>query len=58
MIKVLSNGWMVEILPDIAYVGTTIWAHVRTLDGIDGWVLQAVLVTTERTPIPTDIPTP
>jgi hypothetical protein len=53
LIKVLTNGHMVEVLPEITNVGNLTWAHVRTLDGIEGWVLQSVLTITAQTPIPT-----
>jgi len=54
----LSNGLMVEVLPEIQSIGTAIWVHVRTLDGIEGWVLQTVLTVTTQTPVPTITPTP
>jgi len=58
LITALSNGLMVEVLPEFESVGTVIWVHVRTLDGIEGWVLQTVLTTTAQTPIPTIAFTP
>jgi hypothetical protein len=58
LIEVLANGLMVEVLPETTSVGSVIWAHVRTLDGTEGWVLQSVLIATTRVPLPTITPTP
>lgn len=61
VITTLINGTLVEVLPDIQVVGTTPWVRVRTPEGLEGWVLQSVLVaatpaptaTATRTPTPT-----
>ena len=58
VITVLTNGYLVQVLPETQTVGTNIWVHVRTQDGLDGWVLQAVLTATTQTPIPTITATP
>jgi hypothetical protein len=52
LIVTLLNGIVVEVLPEIEAVGTVQWVRVRTLDGVEGWVLQNVLVAT-TTPVPT-----
>jgi hypothetical protein len=49
VIKPLSNGLIVEVLPEIQSAGTQIWVHVRTAAS-DGWVLQTVLTATTLTP--------
>ncbi len=54
-VATLLNGILVEVLPDVRNVGGFDWAHVRTSDGIDGWVLGSVL--TPATPAPTQAPT-
>jgi hypothetical protein len=55
-VTTLLNGIMVEVLPDVQNVGGYNWARVRTAEGIEGWVLQSVLVAT--TPTPSVTPTP
>ncbi len=44
VITTLLNGTLVEVLPEIQIIVTTPWAHIRTMEGTEGWVLQAVLV--------------
>jgi hypothetical protein len=51
LINTLLNGIVVEVLPEIQAVGTVEWVRIRTLDGVEGWVLQNVLTAT--TPPPT-----
>jgi hypothetical protein len=56
----LSNGFIVQVLPEISNVGTVIWVRVRAFDNLEGWVLQSVLTATALTPtpVPTITPTP
>jgi hypothetical protein len=58
VLMTLSNGLLVQVLPEVETVGTVIWAHIRALDNIDGWVLQSVLTATTQTPISTPAFTP
>jgi hypothetical protein len=60
VITVIGNGFIVQVLPEITNVGTTIWVHVRAFDNLEGWVLQTVLTATSQTPttVPTITPTP
>jgi hypothetical protein len=51
VIASLLNGYRVEILPDPVSIDGVIWLHIRTADGIEGWVLQSVL--SMATPVPT-----
>ncbi|HVN54488.1 MAG TPA: DUF389 domain-containing protein [Anaerolineaceae bacterium] len=46
----LLNGTLVQVLPEIVRDGNTIWAHVRTSKGQEGWIWQGLLVT--ATPAP------
>ena len=39
----LLNVTVVEVLPDTRLVGTVPWALILTPEGLEGWVLQAVL---------------
>lgn len=55
VLQALSNGLMVEVLPETETVGTVVWAHVRALGTVEGWVLQSVLTATTPTP-PASIP--
>jgi hypothetical protein len=52
LITVLSNGLIVQVLPDVEKIGTENWAHVQVSSDLDGWVLQSVLVPTLQTPMP------
>ena len=53
----LINGAVVEVLPDTRLVGTVPWTLIRSADGLEGWVLQAVLVPVTPAPAPGS-PTP
>ena len=55
MVTVLSNGILVEVLPEIQSINGSSWVRVRTASA-EGWVLQAVLEATTLTP--TVPPTP
>jgi len=46
----LLNGTLVEVLPGTARDGNVLWAQVRTDDGVEGWIVQSLLVT--ATPVP------
>ncbi len=47
----LLNGTDVQVLPDSVLSGGITWAHIIMNDGIEGWIVQNVLVT--ATPVPT-----
>ena len=55
MITPLSNGIVVEVLPEIQSVGSLTWVRVRTATA-EGWVLQAVLTASALTPTYTFTP--
>jgi hypothetical protein len=44
------NNVLVQILPEVEQAGSTTWVHVRTLDGLEGWIVQSLLIT--ATPAP------
>ena len=46
----LLNGSLVEVLPGTARDGNVLWAQIRTNDGLQGWIVQSLLVT--ATPVP------
>jgi hypothetical protein len=56
-IAVLSNGSLVQVLPETQEVSGTVWAHILMEDGMEGWVLQDVLSPTTQTFLPTSTPT-
>ncbi len=47
---ILENGVVVQVLPEIQKVGNSNWVKVRTLNGVEGWVLQTVLKATAPPP--------
>ncbi|MFH2103985.1 MAG: SH3 domain-containing protein [Chloroflexota bacterium] len=50
IIRSLLNDTLIQVLPDVEQVSGAIWVLIRTTDGVEGWVLQSVLVT--ATPAP------
>ena len=46
----IDKGGLVMVLPETVKVGLTTWVHVLTPEGIEGWVIQQVLLT--ATPAP------
>lgn len=48
--KTLINGLLVQVLPDTAEADNVTWAHIRTSDGIEGWIVSSLLTT--ATPVP------
>jgi hypothetical protein len=53
VIITLINGTLVEVLPEIQSVGNIQWVRIRTLEGLEGWVLQNVLAAATPAPTPT-----
>jgi hypothetical protein len=50
ILTTILNGTLLEVLPDEVTDGGTVWAHVKTTDGKDGWIVQSLLET--ATPVP------
>jgi len=50
VVTTLLNGYLIQILPELANKAGVFWIHVRTTTGLEGWV-QAALVAT-ATPRP------
>jgi uncharacterized membrane protein len=51
IVDTVMGGSLVQVLPDTQNVEGVIWAHIITNSNIEGWIVQAILVT--ATPIPT-----
>lgn len=45
VITILSNGILVEVLPEVVKVGNTTYAHIRTAEGVEGWIVSSLLAT-------------
>jgi hypothetical protein len=50
VITTISNGILVQVLPEVEIVGSSNWVRVRMLNGTEGWLLQTVLAATTQTP--------
>jgi uncharacterized membrane protein len=50
ILTTILNGTLLEVMPEVATDGGTVWAHVRMTDGKDGWIVQNLLET--ATPVP------
>lgn len=46
----LVNGSLLEILPEIQILNGITWLHIRTAEGIEGWIIQSLVIT--ATPAP------
>jgi hypothetical protein len=46
----LLNGALIEVLPDTSTDSGILWAHVRTHAGVEGWIVQSLLVTATPSP--------
>lgn len=44
------NGMLVKVLPETVQDGGVMWSHILTTDGLQGWIVQSLLVT--ATPVP------
>jgi hypothetical protein len=51
----LINDYMIEVLPEIETYNGVVWVRIRTQEGVEGWVMQMVLVF--ATPVPNWQPT-
>jgi hypothetical protein len=51
---VISNGILVEVLPETQLVLSTTWVKIR-VNNVEGWVMQTVLAVTTQVPISTAV---
>jgi hypothetical protein len=50
VIKVINNGLLVQVLPEVENIGTDPWVHVIAMNNLEGWILQSVLSPTLLVP--------
>ena len=53
VLDTLTNGSLVQVLPEIEATGSVTWVHIRLANNTEGWVLQTVLTAATLTPTPT-----
>jgi hypothetical protein len=51
VLSTISNGLIVQVMPEIRNIGTATWVLVRW-NNKEGWVLQSVLIVSAMTPTP------
>ena len=49
-LRSILNGSIIEILNEKVMIDNYLWVHVRTPDGLDGWMLRSLLVTATPPP--------
>jgi hypothetical protein len=45
IIASLPNDYLLEILPEVQILNGITWLHIRTADGIEGWIIQSLVIT-------------
>jgi uncharacterized membrane protein len=50
VVKILGNGWPVEVYPDAVKSEGVIWRKIRTSDGIEGWIWETLILTSTPKP--------
>jgi hypothetical protein len=50
VVKSLLNGNLVQVLPEAVQAEGSTWVHVKTSDGITGWIVRGLLVTATPSP--------
>ena len=50
VVKSLLNGMLVQVLPEATQNGGIIWVHIRTSDGVVGWIVRSLLATATPSP--------
>jgi hypothetical protein len=57
VITAISNGILVEVLPETQVILSSTWVKIR-VNNLEGWVLETVLTATTQVPAPTTLSTP
>jgi len=50
VVKILGNGWPVEVYPDAVKSEGVIWRKIRTSDGVEGWIWESLILTATPKP--------
>ena len=50
IISLVANGTRVQVLPEREQADGQTWIHIITLEGVDGWMLEILLVAATPTP--------
>ena len=50
VVKILGNGWPVEVYPDAVNSEGVIWRKIRTADGVEGWIWESLILTATPKP--------
>jgi SH3-like domain-containing protein len=50
IVKILANGWPVEVYPDAVKSEGVIWRKIRTSDGVEGWIWETLILTATPKP--------
>ncbi|MBN2385745.1 MAG: DUF389 domain-containing protein [Anaerolineales bacterium] len=50
VVQSLINDTLVEVLPETQEANNATWVHIRTAEGVEGWILLNVLITATPSP--------
>jgi uncharacterized membrane protein len=50
VVRILGNGWPVEVYPDAVNSGGVIWRKIRISDGTEGWIWESLILTATPKP--------
>jgi hypothetical protein len=50
VVRILSNGWPVEVYADAVRSEGVIWRKIRTSDGEEGWIWESLILTATPKP--------
>jgi uncharacterized membrane protein len=50
VVRILSNGWPIEVYPEATRNEGVIWRKIRTSDGTVGWIWESLIVTVTPKP--------
>jgi uncharacterized membrane protein len=50
VVRILANGWPVEVYPDAVNSGGVIWRKIRISDGTEGWIWETLILTATPKP--------
>lgn len=50
VVRILGNGWPVEVYPDAVNSEGVIWRKIRISDGVEGWIWETLILTATPKP--------